>query len=67
MTPPNPFNLNLMYLHHLGGGGKKAFKFNIMSWLWPALSSSYYWAGLAQGTLPQPPPYSFPAVPSLPF
>lgn len=22
MTPPNPFNLNLMYLHHLGGGGK---------------------------------------------
>lgn len=40
MTPPNPFNLNLMYLHHLGGG-EKAFKFNIMSWLWPALSSSY--------------------------
>jgi hypothetical protein len=40
-APSHPFNLNFMYLYHLGGAKKKkAFKFSIMSQLLPALGSS---------------------------
>lgn len=63
-APSHPLNLKFMYLYHLGGASllptkkrkkRKAFKFSIMSQLYPALGSSVSWGGLGfRGLYPSP-------------
>jgi len=61
-APPHPFNLNFMYLYHLGGAKNKKKTKNKLSssasWAncdrpWAALLAGWAWL---QGTLPGPPP-----------